>query len=55
MAGPLLGAVSAYTVYLLLREIWGSCRVGINASARGFPFYFWKYQEHSLSWPCYRV
>lgn len=34
--GPLLGVVSTYAIYVLLREIWGSCRIGINASARGF-------------------
>lgn len=38
--GPLLGIVSAYAVYVLLREIWGACRVGINASARGFSLVF---------------
>lgn len=38
--GPLLGIVSAYTVYVLLREIWGNCRIGINASARGFQLLF---------------
>ena len=35
-----MGAVSAYAVYVLLREIWGACRIGINASARGFSLVF---------------
>lgn len=34
--GPLLGCIGAYAAYLLLREIWGNCRIGVNASARGF-------------------
>ncbi len=38
--GPLLGGASAYAVYFLLREIWGHCRYGINASARGFELLF---------------
>lgn len=38
--GQLLGLVSACAVYVLLREIWGVCRVGINASARGFSLVF---------------
>lgn len=38
--GPLLGAASAGAVYTLLREIKDSCRIGINASARGFSMVF---------------
>ncbi|CPU62389.1 Uncharacterised protein [Mycobacteroides abscessus] len=38
--GPLLGGIGAYAVYVLLREIWGNCRIGINASARGFELMF---------------
>lgn len=38
--GPLLGGIGAYSVYVLLREIWGNCRFGVNASSRGFELIF---------------